>query len=470
MTLKFTTERLPDCKVKLTVEIEPQLLDKPLHQTARRLSRRVRIPGFRPGKAPFDVIQRRFGREALLDEVMDKEAQGWYEQALEEAALEPFGQAQLDIASYDPLVLTFTLPVAPTANLGQYHDLRLDWEPPVVSDDDLEKELARLQQENASLEPRERPAELEDVATLDIKGRINDKVVVDVQERAVTLNPEVNYPVAGFAAEIVGMSPGQDRELTLTYPQDHANAAWAGKEARFKVHMHNLKVWVTPELDDELAKMMGDYETLDEWRASVRENLETQALNQAEQDYANDVLNALVDQADIEFPAVIIERELDDMMTEMDRSLQQRGLGLDNYLVMIQQSREDYRESLRETAERRVKRGLVLAETIRAEGLKVPDEEIDAEIDRMAEPLGDQAEDMRKIFASEEMRESVRDSLLATAALDTLKAIGRGEYVPPETKDEETKATPQASEAPTSTQVAEESSEETPDETTEPDE
>ena len=430
--MKVTTERLPDCMVKLMIEIEPEHLDKPLRQTARKLARQVRVPGFRRGKAPFNVIVHRFGQEALLEDVIEREGQGWYEKALEEAELEPYGQAQVEITSYEPMVMTFTLPVAPVVDLGDYRTLRLDWEPPAVSDEDVEKELARLRQESAVMEPRERPAEMEDVVTLDIEGRIGDEVVVSAEERAITLNPDINYPypVSGFAAKIVGLSCGKDHEFTLIYPQDHANPAWAGQEAHFKVHMHSIKVWVTPDLDDELAKTVGDFETLDEWRAGVREGLETSALDQAERDYADSVVDALADQAHIEFPVIAVERQLDGMVQEADQSLQQRGLGLKNYLVMIGQSQEEYRESMRETAERRVKRGLSLTELVEVEGLQVSGAEIDAKIDHMVESAGDDdAANFRKTLEREEIRESIRSSLLTQAVVDTLKAIARGEYV-----------------------------------------
>jgi len=445
--LKVTTERLPGCQVKLTVEIDPGRVEESLRQTTRRLSRQMRIPGFRPGKAPYHVMVRRLGREALLQEVVEGKGQGWYEEALKETDLEPYGQAQLELTSYDPLVMTFTLPVAPVVDLGEYQDLRLDWEPPLVSDEDEQEALARLQQESASLEPIERPAELEDVATLDIEGHIGDDVVVDMKERSVTLTQDVNYPVAGFVEKIVGMSPGQDCEFTLTYPQDHANAAWAGKEAHFKVHMHGLKVWVTPQLDDELAKTMGNYATLDEWRASVREGLEAQALKQAEDDYADAAVDALADQAHIEFPAVMVKHRLDSMMEDADQSLRQRGLGLENYLIMAGQSREEYRESMRETAEKQLTKGLVLAELVRAEELEVSEADIDAEIDRLVERLGNEAGDFRQALANEDMRDSLRSSLLTQAAKDTLKAIARGEYVSQaatEPQEEEGQATPEA--------------------------
>jgi trigger factor len=434
----------------LTVEVDPQGVETALRQTTKRLSQRVQIPGFRRGRAPHNLIVRRFGQEVLLEETIDREGQNWYEKALDETDLEPYGQAEMEIASFSPLVMTFTLPVAPVVDLEDYLDFRLDWEPPQVSDEDEEQELARLQQESATLEPTERPAEMEDVATLDIKGHIGDEVVVDVEQRVVTLNQTVHYPVAGFAKEIVGMSPGEDREFVLTYSQDHANTAWAGKEAHFKVHMHSLKTWVLPELDDELARTVGNYETLDEWRADVREELEAKSLEEAEQDYANAVVDALVDQAHIEYPAVMLERELDSMMEDADQSLQQRGLGLENYLVMTGQSWEEYRESMRKRADKRLRRGLVLTELIKAEELEVTEDEVGAEIDRMAEALGDEADRFRQAFDDEKMRESVLNSLLTRAAVDRLKAIARGEYKPQVTDEpqeeekEESTAAPEA--------------------------
>lgn len=455
--LKVTTERLPDCKVKMTVEIEPARVDEPLRRVARRVSQQFNVPGFRPGKAPFNVVVRRFGRDALLDEVVNKEGQAWYEEALEEAELEPYDQAQLEITSYDPLTMAFTMPVAPVVDLGEYRDIRLDWEPPTVSDEEVEKELARLQKKSATLEPRDRPAEMEDVTTLDIEGRIGDEVVVNAEERAVTLNPDISYPVAGFAAKIVGMSPGEEREFALTYPEDHPNAAWRGKEAHFQVHMHGLKVWVTPELDDELAKTMGGYETLDEWRANVRQELETQALREAESTYANAVLDALIAQAHIEFPNIVLENELDRLVEERDQALKERGLGLENYLIMTGTSREAYRESLQENAVRRVRRGLTLAKLIETEEFQVSDADMVAEFERLKEALGEGAESFEEAFSLEALRTPLHDNLLTRAAMDALKAIARGEYVPqaaPDSAEEEAESTETAAEVTTEVAAA----------------
>jgi len=414
----------------MAVEIEPTRVEESLRRIVRRVSRDYRIPGFRPGKAPFNVVVQRFGREALLDEVIDKEGRNWYLEALEEAQVKPFDQATLEVTSYDPLVMTFTLPVQPVMDLGAYRDLRLDWHPPDVSDEQVAKELGRLQQKSATLEPREQSAEMENVVTLDIEGRIGDQVVVHAEERAVTLSPTINYPVTGFAEKILGMSPGEDREFTLTYPQDHPNAAWKGQQAHFRVHMHNLKVWVTPELDDDLAQTIGGYETLDEWRTSVREELEAEALEKAENDYTDQVLDALVAQAHIEYPAAIVEQELDRMMEDLDISLKQRGLGLENFMIMTGQTQETYRESIREDAQKRVERGLALAELILAEGLEVPEADIDDALDRFLESLGPEADNLPEDFPLGDLRDTFENNLLNKTAINTLKAIARGEYIP----------------------------------------
>ncbi len=428
--MKVTTERLPDCQVKMAVEIEPTRVEESLRRIVSRVSRDYRIRGFRPGKAPFNVVVQRFGREALLDEVIDKEGRNWYLEALEEAQVRPFDQATLEITSYDPLVMTFTLPVQPVVDLGTYRDLRLDWQPPDVSDEQVAEELGRLQQKSATLEPQEQPAEMENVVTLDIEGRIGDQVVVSAEERAVTLSPTINYPVTGFAEKILGMSPGEDREFALLYPQDHPNAAWKGQQAYFRVHMHNLKVWVTPELDDDLAQTIGGYETLDEWRTSVREELEAEALEKAENDYADQVLDALAAQAHIEYPAAIIEQELDRMMEDLDASLKQRGLGLENFMIMTGKTQETYRESMREDARKRVERGLVLGELIRAERLEVSEADIEAAMDRFLEALGPEADSLPEGFSLDDLYETFENSLMSKIAVDTLKAIARGEYIP----------------------------------------
>jgi trigger factor len=224
------------------------------------------------------------------------------------------------------------------------------------------------------------------------------------------------------------MAIGEDREFDLTYPENLANEDLAGKESHFKVHLHDLKELVLPELDDDLAKTLGDFETFDELRAKVREDLQAEAEREAESRFSKEALTATVERARIEFPPVLLERELDGLLEDQDRIVrQQEGLTLDNWLEINKKSKEEYRDELRPQAAERLKRGLALGEVIKLEGITVEEEEVEEQIESISSSFGEQADKAREVFSSPDNRRSIASELLTKKAFQRLMAIARGE-------------------------------------------
>jgi trigger factor len=425
--LEVTAERLENCQVELTIKVEQERVEQELRRVARRVSKRRRIPGFRPGRAPYDVVLRFFGKDALYQEVLEDLGQAVFEEALEKEGIEPFAQAELMDVQFEPMVLRMVVPVAPIVELGDYRQLRLTPPEVSVSDEEVETALESIQARHGQWRPVERPARLDDQVIVDIESTVDGEVVLSNQERTLLLKAESSYPLPGFNEQIVDMVIGEDREFDLTYPENLANEELAGKESHFKVHLHDLKELVLPEMDNDLAKTVGDFETFDDLRAKVRESLQTDAEQEAESRFTSEVLTATVEGAHIEFPPVLLERELDGLLEEQDRALRREGLNLDNWLAMNKQSKEDYRDESRPRAMERLKRGLALGKVVELESITVEEEEVEAEIERMSSAFGEQVDEAREVLSSPDNMRSIASDLLTSKALQRLVAIAKGE-------------------------------------------
>lgn len=378
--MKVETERLENCQVALIIEVDEERTERALRDAARRISRRAKIPGFRPGRAPYNIVVRYFGKEALYRQVVDELADTLYEEALEKAGLEPFGQATLTDYEIEPLVLKLVVPVAPVVELGDYRQMRLEPEEETVREKEIEEALKRIQKENIFWEPVNRPAQWGDLAVVDIEGAINGKTVISDKRRELILEADSSYPLPGFSHELLGMIVNEQREFTLTYLKGFEDRDLAGQRVHFKVRLRELKEEVMPDIDDDLARTVGDYETLEDLKAELRRELQAKA----EKRFVDRALTALVERAEIEFPPLLLEEEIDDMLEELDQILKRQGLNLENYLGMRKLTKEQFRQEISPRAEERLKRGLALAKFIELEGLEIESDEVDKALEHLA--------------------------------------------------------------------------------------
>jgi trigger factor len=440
--MNVTTERLEDCQVKIIIELDDAEADKRLRQTARRISRQFNIPGYRRGRAPFHAVVRVFGREAIQQEALDDFGNELYEQALEEIEYKPYEVGELQDVEWDPFRMSVSLPVLPEVDLGDYRSVRAPFEVEPVTDDQVGEYLTEVQQANAQWVPAERPAALGDQVVLDMEGKVGDEELPGTKDHELLLEEGATEPWPGFHEEIVGLSSGEEETFTLSVPDEDTE----NREATFTVRVHTVKEQHLPPLDDDLAMMVGDYETLDELKVSVRESLESEALQRAESEYLEKALDAFVDAATkIEYPPQAIDREAELSLSQMERNLAASGIQLDTYLGMIGKSREMYKEELRPAAEERLKKRLLLNELSEREGLQVDPEEVEAEIERMRQMMGPQADDMMEMLTSPEGRIMVASDLVTARAQEQAVAIAKGEAPPLE---EEEGAEIQAEETP----------------------
>jgi trigger factor len=435
--MKVTTERLDNCQVNVFIELDAKEIDGKLRQTARKISREFAMPGYRKGRAPYHAVIRIFGREAVQQETLENFGNDLYDAALEEIEYEPFDVGSLEEVEWEPFRMKILLPIQPEVELGGYGAVRVPFEPEEVTDEQIDEYLHNLQQEHGQWVPVERGAAIGDQVVLDMHGQAGEEEVMNNEGHEMLLVAEATYPLPGFHEEIVGMSPGEEKTFTLTMPENEEDEKVSGQEAEITVRLHTVREEDLPPLDDDLAMMVGDYDTLDDLKAGVRENLETEALQRAESEYLEKVLDTMVEAADrIEYPPQAVEQETEVVMNQMERNLAASGMQLDTFLNMVGKTREMYKQELSSSAEERLKKRLVLNKVAEEEGLTIEDEELEEEIGRLLEIMGEQAESMRAVLDTPGGKESVRQDLLISRAQERVVEIAKGE-VPAEEQEAE---------------------------------
>lgn len=471
--LNSQIEILENRLAQIRVEVSAEALNKAKQTAARSLSQRVNIPGFRKGKAPYAIVQRYLGDGAILEEAIDQIGPDLYGEVIRNSDLEPYGPGQLeDVESKDDgLVLVFRVPLIPVVTLGDYRSLRREFTPPEVSDEDVDNVLRLMQNSRAEVEAKEGPATTGDEVRLDIHGVLVPREGDEQNEEIANLSKEPLFeqmswrmvlgdanrePMAGFSQALEGITAGETRNFELSFPADDEDyeEALRGRAVAFTVTCHAVNVRRLPELDDEFAKSVGDedVQSLDDLRQKIRQDLLAEKTARAQADYADAVLDMMVEQAQIEYPAVMVDEYIDDLLHDLEQQLQRQGLDLTAFLNMRQITLEQLREEYRETAIARLKRALVLREFVEREGLEVDGRAIDQEVKSRAASLSRGNEQIREIFEEllnkDQGRRNISLQMLTQQALERIAAIGRGEnpetgpvpFVEPEAAPEETPA------------------------------
>jgi trigger factor len=425
--LNITTEDLGERQIMLTIEVDEERVDKALRGVARKLGKEYNIPGFRRGHAPYSVVLQRFGREALLQEALDDLAQEVYVESLESENLEPYDIGSLEDVQLDPLVLTLRVPLRPVVDLGDYRQLRI--EPPAVrvDPDEIDAELERLRQAQAMLEPAgERPAEMGDWVSMDIEAKVGDESIMDQDAYELVLDADAPELEAGLSQQIVGMEAGEEKEFELTLGDDWGEER-NGQVGQFKASLREVRARIVPDLDDDLARTVGDFDTFAELREDVERQLEEDAQREVDAQYAEETIEALLNGATIEYPPDLLEDQIDDLAEGVERRLEPQGLTLENYYKLSGQTEEAFRESMKPRAEAILKRGLALAELAQLEQLDVEGDEVEQRISWLSSSWGERAGEIREALSAPESLRSIASDLLADKAVQRLMAIARGE-------------------------------------------
>lgn len=418
--MKVTAERIDNHKTVLNLEIPQAEVAKALEKAYRKLANQVNIPGFRKGKAPRKVVEMRVGKEALLDEAFEILAPEAYNKALAEQAIEPVGRPEIEVVTLDenqPLVFKATVVKKPEVTLGQYKDLAIEKTVAEITDAEVDAEVEKTRSRNAKMIVVEN-AELQkgDLAIIDFKGFIDGVPFDGGEGKSYPLEIGSGSFIPGFEDQLIGAKSGEEREVSVSFPEDYFVAELAGKAAKFTVNIHDIKRKEMPELDDEFAKETSEFDTLAELKADIKNKLEQAAEARAEREFRTAAIKAAVDNASLEVPEVMTETQIDNMIQDFDINLQQRGMKLDKYLEYTKMDMEALRNNYRESALYNVKTDLVLEAIVKAENLTTTPEEMQQEVASMAENYQTTVEEIAKVIRETGRFQALRDSVLRKKA------------------------------------------------------
>ena len=401
--MKVTVENGENQQVTLTVEVEAAEVSKAVEKAVKRLSNRVNIPGFRKGKAPRKIIERNVGMDAIMQEAFDIVGPKAFADALEEQKIEPVSRPQIDIETLEDgkdLVFKATVTPRPEVKLGEYKGLKVEKKVEAVTDEDVEKQLKTFQDRQGKMvdAPEGSAVKDGDFTTLDFEGFVDGEAFEGGKGQDYPLQIGSGSFIPGFEDQLIGAKIGEEKEVNVTFPEEYHAKELAGKAATFKCTIRSIKQKELPAMDDELAKKVSKFETLEELKADVRKNLEENAARKAENDQKSAAIEMATNNITVDIPAVMIDNRVEGMIREMAMRLEQQGMSFDAYLQYAGTDINKIREDYRETAEKNVRTDLMLEEVAKAEDIKVEAKDLDAEVAGMAAAYGATPQQVQKII------------------------------------------------------------------------
>ncbi|WP_430494377.1 trigger factor [Rossellomorea marisflavi] len=395
----------------LTIEVEAAKVNEGLDAAFKKVVKQVNVPGFRKGKMPRGMFEKRFGVESLYQDALDFILPEAYANAIEETGIEPIDRPEIDVEQMEKgkdLVFTAKVQVKPEVKLGEYKGLEVEKMDDEVTAEDVEAELTSLQEKQAELVVKEEgKAEEGDTVTMDFEGFVDGEAFEGGQADNYSLELGSGQFIPGFEEQLVGVAAGEEKDVEVSFPEEYHAAELAGKAATFKVKIHEIKAKELPALDDEFAKDADEeVETLAELKEKIENRLKESKKTEAETAVREALVEKASENAEVEIPDVMVDAEVDRMMQEFGQRLQMQGMTLELYFQFSGQSEEDLRGQMKEDAGKRVRTNLTLEAIAAAENLEVTDEEAEEEVNKMAEQYNMSADNIKQ----------------ALGGLDTLKA------------------------------------------------
>lgn len=422
--MSSTIEKVSTNKVKLQMELSAEAFEEALQKAYLKMRGRITLPGFRRGKAPRKLIERMYGESTFYEEAFDLVFPDMYSEAIKEHDVKAVGRPEANvekIGSGEPLVITAEVYVKPEVTLGQYKGLDIQREDDTVDEEAVDQEIARVRQRNAREEEvTDRPVQDDDIVTLDYAGSVDGVFFEGGSAEGATLEIGSGQFIPGFEEQMVGMNIGDERDLHVSFPAEYHSEELAGKDAIFHVKVHGIRVRDLPELDDEFAKDVSEFDTLDEYKQDIRGKLSDAATKRADATFENALVEAAMENATMDVPPPMVEQKIDEMLNDLAIRMAYQGISMENYFAYSGQSIEDLREQRREDAEKRVRGELVLEAIREAEGIVPSEADIDAVAARYAESEGKSLEEFRSGL-SEAQLDYIKQDAATIATLELLK-------------------------------------------------
>ena len=412
--MKVKVENIKDKanEVKLEFTVEAQKFEEAIQDVYKKNAKYFNIPGFRKGKAPFKMVEKAYGIQIFYEDAFNEIAGEAYVKGLEDNKIEAVSKPEIDIKQIEAgkdLIFTAVVQTKPEVTLGDYKGIELKKVEYNVTDKDVEHELEHIAEHNARLVAVEdRPVEKGDTVVIDFEGLVDGKAFEGGKAENHELEIGSGKFIPGFEDQIVGMKIDEDRDIKVTFPEEYPAKELEGKEATFKIKLHEIKKKELPEINDEFAKDASEFDTLEDWKKSIREKQEKANESKAKFEMEDAAIETVCKNAKVDIPSGMIETQLDNMEKDISSRLNYQGMNLDQYLQMIGKTKKEFRDENKEQAEKQVKTSLVLEAIMKDAKVEVTEEEIDAKIKEMAEMYGQKEEEVKQ---NPELRKYVEESL-----------------------------------------------------------
>ena len=423
--MEIKKNELEGNKVELEVEVEPEKVNEALEQAYKKVVKDIDISGFRKGKVPRKVLEARYGKEVLHKDALDILIPQGYSEAIEETGIEPIDQP--DIKDYyieedEPFTFTAEVEVTPDVELGEYKDLNVEKEDAEVNEEEIEAEIDKARNQHSQLVSSDKElVEEGDFVIIDFEGKKDGEKFPGGSAEEYSLEIGSNTFIPGFEEQLVGAKVGEELEINVTFPEDYNAKDLAGEEVVFDVEVKEIKEKQLPELNDEFAKEVSDYETFEEYKESVQEKLQKNKEERTEREYENKLIETASENAEVDVPDKMVEEELDKMYQNFAQSVSQQGMEVEDYLDYMGTDEEGWREQNREAAENRTRSNLILEAIAEKEGIEISEEEIEEQIEEIAENNDQDPEQIKAFLQMQGQLDGLKDGLKMQKTIEYLK-------------------------------------------------
>ena len=435
--MRITKEEIVDRQITLSIELEDGDLEPYLERGYHKIVNKVDIPGFRKGKAPRQIVQQRYGKEGLLNDIWDHLAQDVTNKAIDSEKLDASGLPKIELLDLSPVTVKAVVPLTPQVELGDYNSINVPLEPVDITDEDVAERVEAIRSSTATWEPVGRSPKMGDLVTVTILCVVDGQKWIDQQDASLVLDAKSDQPLPGFSKALTTATIGKPKEFTLTFPNDYPEAKFTGKKGQFTVTISEVKGKKLPKLNNEFAKGIGDgYETLAVLKDTVRQELVKETENKRDREHREQTLQALVESSNFDIPPILVDHEAEHVLNDREQTLARMNVRLDDYARYSGTTLEKLKEDAEQTAQGRLKRTFAMGKFAELENIEVPTEEVESRI-KIAKENAEQTRLQQKKsprrgrhrreedVESLQNRESIRRAILMDKALERLTEISQ---------------------------------------------
>lgn len=446
-----------DRQAKLTVEYTPDEFEGFKRRASKKISRNAKIPGFRPGKAPYQVIVNHFGEGAIVQEAIDLLIENDYPNILEQAEIEPLGAGNLEtLENLDPPKFILMVPLEPKIDLGEYREIRKDYEMEAFKPSNVDDYIMGLRRNAATIIPANHPAEVEDLVYFNLSGEFlnpeedEDATITDKSPQQVIIpsedeNSDREWPYPGFGRALLGVNDGEIKEVQYTYPDDYEDEEYRGKTAIFTAEVQSVKALELPDFDEDFVQTLGDFESPEDFREKLEVQMREDHEANYEQDYINAVLGEIIENTSLNYPPQMLEHEQEHVLEDIKSRLENQKMDYATYLKLRDMDEETFvEEEIRPVAQQRLERSLVVDALIEAEGLKLDKDLLNEQVNEVMNEIfrAGRADELQKEMGNDEFSRMISmESVSRTMNIllkDRLKLIGTGQPIPEDEEPDDT--------------------------------